>query len=92
MESVTSCYCSPCVGDVSTFLFLELFRTVLGGMFAGHDESAGEMGVHPKTGAKVKLFYGMSSSTAMKKHSGAVAEYRASEGKAVLVPYRFVMM
>lgn len=33
-------------------------------------------------------FYGMSSAEAMDKHSGGVAEYRASEGKAVLVPYR----
>lgn len=33
-------------------------------------------------------FYGMSSKTAMEKHNGGVAEYRASEGKEVLVPYR----
>ena len=32
-------------------------------------------------GKKYKLFYGMSSKTAMDKHSGGVAEYRASEGK-----------
>ena len=31
---------------------------------------------------------GMSSSVAMTKHHGGVAEYRASEGKAVEVPYR----
>jgi len=30
----------------------------------------------------------MSSSTAMEKHAGGVAEYRASEGKTVEVPYR----
>ena len=30
----------------------------------------------------------MSSDTAMNKHSGGVAEYRASEGKTVRVPYR----
>ncbi len=30
----------------------------------------------------------MSSNTAMKKHAGGVAEYRASEGKTVEVPYR----
>ena len=33
-------------------------------------------------------FYGMSSSSAMDKHAGGVAEYRASEGKTVLLPYR----
>ena len=30
----------------------------------------------------------MSSDTAMKKHNGGVATYRASEGKTVEVPYR----
>ena len=30
----------------------------------------------------------MSSSNAMEKHVGGVAEYRASEGKTVEVPYR----
>ena len=33
-------------------------------------------------------FYGMSSQAAMEKYAGGVAEYRASEGKEVLVPYR----
>ncbi|MCR9066115.1 MAG: GMP reductase [Cytophagales bacterium] len=60
--------------------------TMLGGMFAGHDESGGEL--VEKNGEKFKLFYGMSSSTAMNKYVGGVAEYRASEGKTVEVPYR----
>lgn len=47
---------------------------MLGGMFAGHTESGGEM-IEEK-GKKFKLFYGMSSATAMKKHAGGVAEYR----------------
>jgi len=59
---------------------------MLGGMLAGHNESGGEM--VEKNGEKYKMFYGMSSSTAMKKHSGNVADYRASEGKTVVVPYR----
>ncbi|XP_038599001.1 GMP reductase 1-like [Tachyglossus aculeatus] len=59
---------------------------MLGGMFSGHTECAGE--VIEKNGRKVKLFYGMSSDTAMKKHVGGVAEYRASEGKTVEVPFR----
>lgn len=37
---------------------------------------------------KYKRFYGMSSDTAMNKHNGGVAKYRASEGKTVEVPYR----
>jgi GMP reductase len=55
-------------------------------MFVGHDESGGEM--VEENGKKFKLFYGMSSKTAMDKHSGGVAEYRASEGKTVKVPYK----
>lgn len=47
---------------------------MLGGMFAGHDQCAGE--IMERNGKKVKLFYGMSSETAMKKHAGGVAEYR----------------
>lgn len=39
-----------------------------GGMFAGHDQCEGE--IIDKNGKKYKLFYGMSSSTAMEKHSG----------------------
>jgi len=59
---------------------------MLGGMFAGHEESGGEM--VEENGQKFKLFYGMSSQTAMDKHSGGVAEYRASEGKTVKVAYK----
>lgn len=33
-------------------------------------------------------FYGMSSDTAMNRHSGGVAEYRSSEGRTVEVTYR----
>lgn len=60
--------------------------TMLGGMFSGHDESAGEM--IEENGKKYKLFYGMSSDTAMNKYAGGVAEYRSSEGKTVKVPYK----
>lgn len=62
---------------------------MIGGLFAGHDQSGGE--VVEKNGKKYKLFYGMASETAMKKHHGNVAEYRASEGKTVTVPYRYVL-
>lgn len=33
-------------------------------------------------------YYGMSSQSAMDKHSGGVANYRAAEGKTVLLPFR----
>merc|ERR1712076_300502 len=59
---------------------------MLGGMLAGHQECAGQ--IAEENGKCFKVFYGMSSDTAMKKHSGGVAEYRSSEGKTVKVPYR----
>ncbi|MFT3901798.1 MAG: GMP reductase [Niabella sp.] len=59
---------------------------MLGGMLAGHDESGGEL--LEENGKMFKLFYGMSSKTAMDKHAGGVANYRASEGKTVKIPYR----
>ncbi|XP_055768312.1 GMP reductase 1-like [Salvelinus fontinalis] len=75
-----------CPGDVAKAFGAGADFVMLGGMLAGHDQCAGE--VIEKNGRKVKLFYGMSSDTAMKKHVGGVAEYRASEGRTVEVPYR----
>ena len=60
---------------------------MLGGMFAGHDESGGEV-VEGSNGKMYKSFYGMSSSKAMETHYGEVAKHRAPEGKEVRVPYR----
>ena len=59
---------------------------MLGGMLAGHDESGGDL--IEIEGKQYKQFYGMSSQTAMDKHVGGVAEYRASEGKTVNINYR----
>lgn len=59
---------------------------MLGGMLAGHEESGGQL--IEINGEKFKQFYGMSSETAMNKHVGGIAEYRASEGKTVELPYR----
>ncbi len=59
---------------------------MLGGMLAGHIES--EMEPFEKNGKKYLKFYGMSSSEAMNKYSGGVAQYRASEGKVVEIEYR----
>jgi GMP reductase len=75
-----------CPGDVSKAFGAGADFVMVGGMLAGHDESGGEM--IEKNGKKMKLFYGMASATAMKKYAGGVAEYRASEGKTVEVPYR----
>lgn len=59
---------------------------MLGGMFAGHDQA--EEKIVEVNGKKYVAFYGMSSDTAMKRHKGGVAEYRASEGKTVKIPYK----
>merc|ERR1712083_531166 len=75
-----------CPGDVAKAFGAGADFVMMGGMLAGHDQSGGE--VIEKNGVKVKQFYGMSSATAMQKHAGGVAEYRASEGKTVEVPYR----
>merc|ERR1711953_1270532 len=75
-----------CPGDVSKAFGAGADFVMAGGMFAGHDQSGGD--VVEENGKKFKLFYGMSSSTAMDKHSGGVANYRASEGKTVKIPYR----
>jgi len=59
---------------------------MLGGMLAGHDECMGA--VVEQDGAKKLRFYGMSSRAAMDLHSGGVANYRAAEGKEVLLDPR----
>ncbi len=73
-------------GDVAKAFGAGSDFVMLGGMLAGHTESGGEL--IEINGEKFKQFYGMSSATAMEKHSGGVAEYRASEGKTVKVPFR----
>jgi len=75
-----------CPGDVCKAFGGGADFTMLGGMLAGHDECAGS--TVEEGGEFFKVFYGMSSDTAMKKHAGGVAEYRSSEGKTVKVPYR----
>ncbi|MNP61993.1 GMP reductase [compost metagenome] len=59
---------------------------MLGGMLAGHDECEGT--IVEENGEKFMLFYGMSSESAMKRHVGGVAQYRAAEGKTVKLPLR----
>lgn len=77
-----------CPGDVAKALGAGADFVMLGGVLAGHDESGGGDVVTLKDGSRVKPFYGMSSRVAMTKHVGGVANYRSSEGKAVVVPYR----
>ncbi|TAK72014.1 MAG: GMP reductase [Gammaproteobacteria bacterium] len=73
-------------GDVAKAFAAGADFVMLGGMLAGHDEASGE--VIEQQGAKYKRFYGMSSAEAMERHHGTMADYRASEGRSVNVPYR----
>ncbi|XP_053203705.1 GMP reductase 1-like [Panonychus citri] len=73
-------------GDVCKAFGAGADFVMLGGMLSGHTECGGE--TIERNGKKYKKFYGMSSATAMNKHNGGVAEYRASEGKTVEIPYR----
>jgi len=69
-------------GDIAKAFGAGADFVMLGGMLAGHDECSGEI----KNGNMV--FYGMSSEEAQVKYYGEKQKYRASEGKAVQVPYR----
>lgn len=88
-------------GDVAKAFAGGADFVMLGGMLAGHDESGGEVIVRrhvtdvlDETGERIVEerktveFYGMSSDTAMNRRYGCVAEYRASEGDHVELPYR----
>jgi GMP reductase len=74
-------------GDIAKAFGAGADYVMIGGMLAGHEECGGKTIVEP-SGKKYKEFYGMSSATAMQKHVGKLADYRASEGKHVLIPYR----
>jgi GMP reductase len=74
------------VGDISKAFGAGADFVMCGSMFAGHDESGGEL--VEIDNKKYKVFYGMSSSTAMNKYHGGVAHYRSAEGKTVKVNYK----
>jgi GMP reductase len=73
-------------GDVAKAFGAGADFVMLGGMLSGHDECGGE--ILESNGRKTKVFYGMSSKTAMDKYVGGVADYRASEGLTVEVEYK----
>jgi len=90
-----------CPGDVSKAFAGGADFVMLGGMLAGHDEGGGEVttkyyreGEIDEDGnwvleeRKFVEFYGMSSEAANEKHFGGLKEYRSSEGREVLVPYK----
>ena len=74
-------------GDFSKAFGAGADFVMAGGMFSGYDQSAGEI-IIKEDNKKYKKFYGMSSAEAMKKYNNGISNYRASEGKCVLVPYK----
>ncbi len=92
-----------CPGDVAKAFAAGADFVMAGGMLAGHDEGGGEViEQYYETNQLVEdswdkrvierkqfvQFYGMSSDAANTKHFGGLKNYRASEGREVLVPYR----
>lgn len=75
-----------CPGDMSKAFGGGADFVMMGGQFAGHDENPGEL--IEEDGKKFKLFYGMSSDTAMNKRYGKMARYRSSEGRTIKVKYK----
>lgn len=59
---------------------------MFGSMFSGFDESAGK--IVEKDGKKFKEYFGSSSNKALLEFYGKKGEYRASEGRYVLMPYK----
>ena len=89
-----------CPGDVAKAFAGGADFVMLGGMLAGHDEGGGEViakryFTNEMNGDSRVIeekhfvqFYGMSSDAANTKHFGGLKNYRSSEGREVLVPYR----
>lgn len=93
-----------CPGDLAKAFAAGADFVMLGGMLAGHDEGGGNIITRYYRNGEVKKtdegwedvieerkfvqFYGMSSKAANDKHFGGLKEYRASEGRDILVPYR----
>lgn len=74
-------------GDVAKAFAAGADFTMIGGMLAGYQECDGEI-VEAKNGKKYLRFHGMSSKEAMEQHYGSMAQYKASEGREVLVELR----
>ena len=91
-----------CPGDVAKAFAGGADFVMLGGMLAGHDEGGGDVitkrywsneilddtGLQNVDKKQFVQFYGMSSDAANTKHFGGLKDYRSSEGREVLVPYR----
>ncbi len=73
-------------GDVVKAFAAGADFVMLGSMLAGHDECEAEW--IEEDGKRIMKFYGMSSQTALDKYAGGKKDYRACEGREVVVPHR----
>ena len=77
-----------CPGDAAKAFAAGAKYVMLGGMLAAHEEG---LPINHKDKVEFRSnvpFYGMASKAAQELHNGGVAEYRASEGKEVILKYR----
>ena len=73
-------------GDISKAFAAGSGFVMLGSLLAAHKESMAP--IIRKENRNYRELYGMSSTKAMTKHYGGVADYRTSEGKSILVEDR----
>ena len=73
-------------GDVAKAFGAGADFIMLGSMLAGCKEGGGK--IVKIDGKEYVEFYGMSSKVANEKHNGGLKDYRTSEGRRVLLPYR----
>tara|TARA_R100000664_G_scaffold28752_1_gene40200 strand:+ start:1548 stop:2600 length:1053 start_codon:yes stop_codon:yes gene_type:complete len=73
-------------GDVAKAFGAGADFVMLGSMLAGCKEGGGK--IVDINGKEYVEFYGMSSKVANEKHNGGLKDYRTSEGRRVLLPYR----
>lgn len=87
-SDILICSDGGCVtpGDISKAFAIGSDMVMIGGMLAGTDQGGGD--IIEIDGKKFVQFYGMSSVTAQNKHNGGLKDYRSSEGRTTLVPYK----
>lgn len=77
-----------CPGDAAKAFAAGAKYVMLGGMLAAHEEGLPSNHKDKSVFTSNVPFYGMASKAAQELHNGGVAEYRASEGKEVILKYR----
>ena len=76
-----------CSGDVAKAFGSGSDFTMIGSFLGGTIEGGGDV-VYKDGNPHTVEFYGMSSKTAQENHGADLAEYRASEGRVLQIPYK----